>query len=107
MAVRFAIQLTLRDQSKNSIPYFPAMALKSGAGPGLDGLPVSVIVVTTSSMNASKIPPGELIDQLAAGFRSDAFHAVRSALRRKHYVIRSKLEHLAISLHSKHPAQIM
>lgn len=45
----------------NSIPYFAAIALKSVAGPGFDGLPLLVIEVTISSMNASKIPPGELM----------------------------------------------
>src|SRR5712671_918376 len=48
-------------QLRNSIPYFAAIALKSIAGPCCDGLPLSVIDVTTSSMKASKIPPGELM----------------------------------------------
>jgi hypothetical protein len=48
-------------QLKNSIPYFPAMVLKSVAERGVEGLALSVIDLTSSSTNASKIPPGELI----------------------------------------------
>ena len=39
------------------MPYSAAIALKSVAGPGLDGLPVSTSDFATSLMKASKIPP--------------------------------------------------
>lgn len=48
-------------QLRNSSPYFAARALKSVAGPGLHGLPLSTIDIATSAMNASNIPPGELM----------------------------------------------
>lgn len=37
------------------------MALKSVAGPGLPGLPLSTMEEATLAMKASNIPPGELM----------------------------------------------